>query len=111
MEVDGERHRAAAVILNVGARPIEPPIPGLAGVTWLDNRRVMELEKLPSHLIVIGGGYIGCEFAQAFRRFGSSVTIGSEMRSRRNVRTASRRWHQPRRYQSASTDSTRSGST
>ena len=42
---------------------------------WLDNRRVMELDELPSHLVVIGGGYIGCEFAQMFRRFGSAVTI------------------------------------
>ncbi|HSD21443.1 MAG TPA: mercuric reductase [Anaeromyxobacter sp.] len=75
VEAGGERHRAATVILNVGARPIEPPIPGLAAVPWLDNRRVMELEELPSHLVVIGGGYIGCEFAQAFRRFGSAVTI------------------------------------
>jgi len=75
VEVAGERHRGAAVILNVGARPIEPPIPGLRGVPWLDNRRVMQLTELPSHLVVVGGGYIGCEFAQAYRRFGSAVTI------------------------------------
>lgn len=75
MEVGGERHRAAAVILNVGARPVEPAIPGLRTVPWLDNRRVMQLRELPSHLVVIGGGYIGCELAQAYRRFGSAVTI------------------------------------
>ncbi|WP_242344308.1 dihydrolipoyl dehydrogenase family protein [Anaeromyxobacter terrae] len=75
VEVEGERHRAATVILNVGARPVEPPIPGLGGVPWLDNRRVMELTEVPSHLVVVGGGYIGCELAQAYRRFGADVTI------------------------------------
>ncbi len=75
VEVEGERHRANVVVLNVGARPVRPPIPGLAEVPWLDNRRVMELRELPSHLLVIGGGYIGCEFAQAYRRFGAAVTV------------------------------------
>lgn len=75
VEVGGERHGAAVVILNVGARPVEPAIPGLGTVPWLDNRRVMQLRELPSHLVVIGGGYVGCEFAQAYRRFGSTVTI------------------------------------
>ena len=75
VEVGGERHRAASVILNVGARPVEPAIPGLRTVPWLDNRRVMQLPELPSHLVVIGGGYIGCEFAQVYRRLGSAVTI------------------------------------
>jgi pyruvate/2-oxoglutarate dehydrogenase complex dihydrolipoamide dehydrogenase (E3) component len=75
VEVGGQRHRAAVVVLNVGARPVQPPIPGLAEVPWLDNRRVMELRELPSHLLVLGGGYIGCEFAQAYRRFGAAVTV------------------------------------
>jgi pyruvate/2-oxoglutarate dehydrogenase complex dihydrolipoamide dehydrogenase (E3) component len=75
VEVAGERHRAPVVIVNVGARPVVPAIPGLEGVPWLDNRRVMALEALPRRLLVIGGGYIGCEFAQAFRRFGSEVTV------------------------------------
>jgi pyruvate/2-oxoglutarate dehydrogenase complex dihydrolipoamide dehydrogenase (E3) component len=75
VEVAGERHRGGVVILNVGARPVQPPIAGLAGVPWLDNRRVMELRELPAHLVVIGGGYIGCEFAQAYCRFGAAVTI------------------------------------
>lgn len=75
VEVNGERHRGEVVVLNVGARPAEPPIPGLAGVPWLDNRRIMEQGELPARLVVIGGGYIGCEFAQAYRRFGSEVTI------------------------------------
>jgi pyruvate/2-oxoglutarate dehydrogenase complex dihydrolipoamide dehydrogenase (E3) component len=75
VEIGGERHRAGTVILNVGARPVEPPIAGLRAVPWLDNRRVMELRQLPAHLVVVGGGYIGCEFAQAYRRFGSEVTV------------------------------------
>jgi pyruvate/2-oxoglutarate dehydrogenase complex dihydrolipoamide dehydrogenase (E3) component len=75
VEVAGERHRADVVVLNVGARPAEPPIAGLGGVPWLDNRRLMELRELPAHLVVIGGGYIGCEFAQLYRRLGAEVTI------------------------------------
>jgi pyruvate/2-oxoglutarate dehydrogenase complex dihydrolipoamide dehydrogenase (E3) component len=75
VEVAGERHRAATIVLNVGARPAEPAIPGLEAVPWLDNRRVMELRQLPGHLVVVGGGYIGCELAQAYRRFGAAVTI------------------------------------
>jgi pyruvate/2-oxoglutarate dehydrogenase complex dihydrolipoamide dehydrogenase (E3) component len=75
VEVSGERHRAATVVLNVGARPGVPPIPGLGEVPWLDNRRVMQLRALPAHLVVIGGGYVGCELAQAYRRFGSAVTV------------------------------------
>jgi len=75
VEVAGERHRAGAVVVNVGTRPVEPPIPGLARVPWLDNRRLMDLAELPVRLVVIGGGYIGCELAQAYRRFGSEVTV------------------------------------
>jgi pyruvate/2-oxoglutarate dehydrogenase complex dihydrolipoamide dehydrogenase (E3) component len=75
VEIGGERHRADVVVLNVGARPVEPPIPGLASVPWLDNRRVMELPALPAHLVVVGGGYIGCEFAQLYRRLGAEVTV------------------------------------
>jgi pyruvate/2-oxoglutarate dehydrogenase complex dihydrolipoamide dehydrogenase (E3) component len=75
VEIGGERHHASTVILNVGARPVEPPIPGLRDVPWLDNHRVMQLHELPSHLVVVGGGYVGCEFAQAYRRFGAAVTI------------------------------------
>ncbi|HET9553238.1 MAG TPA: mercuric reductase [Anaeromyxobacteraceae bacterium] len=75
VEVGGERVRAAAIVVDVGARPVVPPIPGLDRVPWLDNRRVMEVPELPAHLVVVGGGYIGCEFAQAFRRFGSAVTV------------------------------------
>lgn len=75
IDVGGERYRADTVIINVGARPAVPPIDGLASVPWLDNRRVMELREAPKHLVVLGGGYIGCELAQMFRRFGSDVTV------------------------------------
>jgi pyruvate/2-oxoglutarate dehydrogenase complex dihydrolipoamide dehydrogenase (E3) component len=75
LEVDGEPHRAGAIVGEGGARAATPPVEGLDRVPWLDNRRVMELTALPEHLIVIGGGYIGCEFAQMFRRFGARVTV------------------------------------
>src|SRR5690242_16695182 len=75
IEVNGERHRARAVVVDVGVRPALPPVPGLDRLPWLDNRRVMELTRLPEHLVVLGGGYIGCEFAQMFRRFGAAVTV------------------------------------
>src|SRR6266568_3684860 len=75
VDVSGERHRGDVVVIDVGGRPVPPPIEGLASVPWLDNHRIMELEELPSHLIVLGGGYVGCEFAQMFRRFGAAVTV------------------------------------
>ncbi len=75
VEVNGDRHRAEIVVIDVGARPAVPPIPGLESVPWLDNRTVMEVRAPPAHLVVLGGGYVGCEFAQMFRRFGSDVTI------------------------------------
>jgi pyruvate/2-oxoglutarate dehydrogenase complex dihydrolipoamide dehydrogenase (E3) component len=66
---------ADTVIINAGARPARPQIPGLDQVSALDSTSIMELEMLPTHLVVIGGGYVGVEFAQMFRRFGSRVTI------------------------------------
>ncbi|MDZ4763794.1 MAG: FAD-containing oxidoreductase [Chloroflexota bacterium] len=66
---------APRVYLNTGARATIPPIPGLRDVDFLDNQSLLDLKSLPRHLIIIGGGYIGLEFAQAFRRFGSDVTI------------------------------------
>lgn len=75
IELGGERHSADVVVINAGCRPAIPPIPGLDQVPSLDNASVMELRQLPSHLAVLGGGYIGCEFAQMFRRFGSEVTV------------------------------------
>lgn len=75
IEVAGERHSAETVIVNVGARPRVPPISGLDEIDALDNASIMELKELPAHLLIIGGGYIACEFGQMFRRFGSEVTI------------------------------------
>jgi pyruvate/2-oxoglutarate dehydrogenase complex dihydrolipoamide dehydrogenase (E3) component len=75
VEAGGTTWEAPTIVINVGGRPSTVPITGLDAVPWLDNRRVMELRESPGHLLVLGGGYIGCEFAQMFRRFGSEVTI------------------------------------
>lgn len=64
-----------AVFLNTGARPNVPPIEGLAEAGYLDSTTIMDLGEVPDHLIVVGGGYVGLEFGQMFRRFGSDVTI------------------------------------
>jgi pyruvate/2-oxoglutarate dehydrogenase complex dihydrolipoamide dehydrogenase (E3) component len=64
-----------AIVVNTGTRASRPAIPGLDAVAALDNRSIMELDTVPEHLIVLGGGYIGLEFGQMFRRFGSRVTI------------------------------------
>lgn len=66
---------ADLVFINTGARPSIPPIHGIDQVPFLDSTSIMDLAETPSHLIVLGGGYIGLEFAQMFRRFGSEVTI------------------------------------
>lgn len=69
------RLTAEHVFLNTGARPSRPSIPGLDGVPTLTSTTIMELDTVPEHLLVLGGGYVGLEFAQMFRRFGSRVTI------------------------------------
>lgn len=69
------RLSAPKIVINTGGRPLVPPIPGLDGVPFLDSTSVMELDAVPRHLVVIGGGYIGLEFGQMFRRFGAEVTI------------------------------------
>lgn len=63
------------IFINAGARPAVPPIDGLKNVPFLDSTSIMELAAVPEHLIVLGGGYVGLEFGQMFRRFGSRVTI------------------------------------
>ena len=71
-----ERHvEADLVFIDTGARPAMPTLPGLDAVSVLDSTSIMELAEVPGHLIVLGGGYVGLEFAQMFRRFGSRVTI------------------------------------
>jgi len=66
---------ADKVIIDTGSSPSMPPIKGMDKVKALDSTSVMELDTLPDHLLVIGGGYVGLEFGQMFRRFGSKVTI------------------------------------
>jgi pyruvate/2-oxoglutarate dehydrogenase complex dihydrolipoamide dehydrogenase (E3) component len=66
---------AGWVFINTGARPSNLPIPGLVDAGPLDSTSIMELDTLPEHLLVLGGGYVGLEFGQMFRRFGSQVTI------------------------------------
>jgi pyruvate/2-oxoglutarate dehydrogenase complex dihydrolipoamide dehydrogenase (E3) component len=63
------------VVIDTGCRPARPEIPGLDTVPWLDSTGIMQLATVPDHLVVLGGGYIGVEFAQMFRRFGSRVTL------------------------------------
>jgi pyruvate/2-oxoglutarate dehydrogenase complex dihydrolipoamide dehydrogenase (E3) component len=63
------------VFLNLGTRASIPPTPGLADARPMTNIELLELDRLPAHLIVLGGGYVGIEFAQAYRRFGSRVTV------------------------------------
>ena len=75
VEVAGERYRGETVVIDVGARPRMPEVKGLNRVPTLDNASLMALTELPGHLLTLGGGYIGCEFAQAFRRFGAKVTM------------------------------------
>ena len=74
---NGARTTATAdiVVINTGLRSLVPDIPGIADVPTLDSTSIMELDTAPEHLIVLGGGYIGVEFAQLFRRFGSRVTL------------------------------------
>jgi len=66
---------ADLVVIDTGLSPTLPPIPGLEHIPLLDNVSIMELDHVPEHLLVLGGGYIGLEFAQMFRRFGSRVTV------------------------------------
>jgi pyruvate/2-oxoglutarate dehydrogenase complex dihydrolipoamide dehydrogenase (E3) component len=75
VEAGGQRIRARRVVVATGSRAAAPPIPGLADVPYLTNESVFDLSALPAHLAIIGGGAIGVELAQAFRRLGSRVTL------------------------------------
>ena len=75
IEVGGATLRFRRAVLATGGRPVVPPIDGLADVGFLTNESVFDLARLPARLIVVGGGPIGCELAQAFARLGSAVTI------------------------------------
>jgi pyruvate/2-oxoglutarate dehydrogenase complex dihydrolipoamide dehydrogenase (E3) component len=73
--VNGVELGADRIFLNVGARASIPPIPGLDQVSYLTNSSMMDIDFLPPHLIILGGSYVGLEFAQMYRRFGSEVTV------------------------------------
>ena len=75
VRVDDETLEAPKLFVNVGGRALVPPMPGLGDVPYLTNSSIMHLDVLPEHLLIVGGSYIGLEFAQAYRRFGARVTI------------------------------------
>ena len=89
----GETVRLSAdnIFINVGARPATPPVEGLDSVPTLNSTTIMELDEVPEHLLVLGGSYVGLEFAQMFRRFGSEVTVvqrGTRLLSREDTDVA-----------------------
>ncbi len=67
--------RGEAIIIHTGTRARKPDILGINTIPWLNNRGILDLKELPEHLLIVGGSYIGLEFGQAFRRFGSRVTV------------------------------------
>ncbi len=75
VEIAGERLSAQRIFINVGGRALAPPMPGINDVPYLTNSSMMDVDFLPHHLIIVGGSYIGLEFGQMYRRFGSEVTI------------------------------------
>jgi pyruvate/2-oxoglutarate dehydrogenase complex dihydrolipoamide dehydrogenase (E3) component len=75
VEVGNDVLKADKIFINVGGRAAVPPIPGLDQVPFLTNSSMMDVDFLPPHLIVLGGSYVGLEFAQVYRRFGSEVTV------------------------------------
>jgi pyruvate/2-oxoglutarate dehydrogenase complex dihydrolipoamide dehydrogenase (E3) component len=82
---------ADQIFINAGARPAVPAIDGLKDVPFLDSTSIMELAAVPEHLLVLGGGYVGLEFGQMFRRFGSRVTVvqsGAQLLAREDADVA-----------------------
>jgi pyruvate/2-oxoglutarate dehydrogenase complex dihydrolipoamide dehydrogenase (E3) component len=75
VSVGEERLTAPRIFIDVGGRAAVPPLPGVDQVPYLTNTSLLALDRLPEHLIIIGGSYIGLEFAQMYRRFGAEVTI------------------------------------
>ncbi len=73
--VDGEELTAPRIFLNVGGRASVPDMPGVSDVPHLDNTDMVALEAVPKHLVIVGGSYVGLEFAQMYRRFGAAVTV------------------------------------
>ena len=75
LKVGTENVKGNKIYINTGATPFVPPIRGINEVEWLDSEGLLDLEHLPKHLIIIGGGYIGMEYSQIYRRFGAKVTV------------------------------------
>ncbi len=75
VQVGDEQLEGERIFINTGTRPTVPAIEGLKQIDYLDNASIMRLTEVPEHLLVLGGGYIGLEFGQMFRRFGSQVTV------------------------------------
>jgi pyruvate/2-oxoglutarate dehydrogenase complex dihydrolipoamide dehydrogenase (E3) component len=71
--VNGDQLEATEIFINVGARAVVPDVPGADAVPYLTNSTILDLDRLPDHLVIVGGSYIGLEFAQICRRFGSRV--------------------------------------
>jgi len=79
LAVNGRALDAERIFINVGGRALVPDIPGLKDVPFLTNSTMMDVDFVPEHLVIVGGSYIGLEFAQMFRRFGSRVTVVEKM--------------------------------
>ena len=75
VEVGGDQLEAERFFINVGCRAVVPNFPGIDRVRTLTNTSLLELDALPRHLVIVGGSYVGLEFAQMFRRFGAAVTV------------------------------------
>ena len=75
VQVNDESLEASKIFINVGGHAFIPPMPGVDDVPYLTNSSIMHLDVLPEHLVIVGGSYVGLEFAQAYRRFGARVTV------------------------------------
>jgi pyruvate/2-oxoglutarate dehydrogenase complex dihydrolipoamide dehydrogenase (E3) component len=75
VSVNGETLVAPKIFINVGGRAMIPDLPGLADIPYFTNTSIMDVDFVPEHLVIVGGSYIGLEFAQMYRRFGSQVTV------------------------------------
>ncbi|UVC10244.1 FAD-containing oxidoreductase [Rhizobium sp. TH2] len=73
--VNGEEITAPQIFINVGGRPSRPDLPGIGEIDYMTSTDILELDFVPRHLVIVGGSYIGLEFAQMYRRFGSEVTV------------------------------------
>jgi pyruvate/2-oxoglutarate dehydrogenase complex dihydrolipoamide dehydrogenase (E3) component len=78
---------APRIFVNVGGRAFVPDMPGVGEVSFLTNRSMLELDRLPEHLVVVGGSYVGLEFAQMYRRFGAQVTVVEKSRASSRAKT------------------------